>query len=143
MDRENLCNLIPHTGDMCLLEAIEDWGEDWIRCRTGCHRWPNNPLARNGRLDTIHALEIGAQAVAAHGGVLASRNEDAAARIKYLAAIRYLELEPGPLDQLGGDLTVNAHCLGAQGKHGIYHVEVASDEATILSAQVTVMGKGE
>lgn len=143
MDRENLCDLIPHAGEMCLLEAIEDWGEDWIRCRTGCHRWAQNPLARNGRLDAIHALEIGAQAVAAHGGLLASRNGAPAAGVKYLAAIRRLELKPGPLDQLTGDLTVNARCLDSQGQHGIYQMEVASDEATILSAQVTVMGKGE
>jgi len=143
MDRESICQLIPHTGEMCLLEAIEDWGEDWIRCRTSCHRWAGNPLARNGRLDAIHALEIGAQAVAAHGGLIASRQEETAGGVKYLAAIRRLEVAAGPLDQVTGDLTVDALCLGAQGQHGIYQIAVASSEASVLSAQITVMGKGE
>lgn len=142
MDRETICELIPHDGTMCLLEEVADWGEDWIRCRTGCHHWPDHPLAREGRLAPIHALEIGAQAVAVHGGLLATRKGHTGGAVKYLAAIRSMDLAATSLDQFPGDLWAWAQCLGSQGQHGIYQIRVTSGEETVLAAQITVMGQG-
>jgi len=141
MDRAAICELIPHAGDMCLLEAVEDWGQDWIRCRTDCHHWPTNPLRRNGRLEAINALEIAAQAVAVHGSLLAQGGSAGEPGVKFLAAVRDLDLDDTPLDQISGELVVSANCLGTQGANGIYQLEVTASGREILSAQVTVMAQ--
>ena len=141
MDRQAICELIPHAGDMCLLEQVEDWSPDWIRCRTRCHHWPTNPLRREGQLEAINALEIAAQAVAVHGGLLASDDAGGGGGVKYLAAVRDLTLEDAPLDRIAGDLVVTATCLGTQGASGVYRLQVTASDREILAAQVTVMGQ--
>jgi len=140
MDRTALGRLIPHAGDMCLLEAVEEWTGDWIRCRTACHRWVRNPLRREGRLDAIHALEIGAQAVAVHGSLVGAGEAGASPALKYLAGIRELSLVSAPLDRIPEDLFITAACLGIQGESGMYRLQVSAGEREILSARITVVG---
>ncbi len=135
-----LSRLIPHAGEMCLLETVEAWTEEWIRCRTACHRWPQHPLRRNGRLEAVHALEIGGQAVAIHGSLASSRQEKDPQAPKYLGGIRDLTLIPDPLESIPDDLVVTATCLGSQGESGVYRLGVSGGGRDILSAQITVMG---
>lgn len=142
MDRAALSRLIPHAGEMCLLEAVEAWTEEWIRCRTACHRWGQHPLRRNGRLEAIHALEIGGQAVAVHGSLAHSQEGRNPQAPKYLGGIRDLTLTPDPLEWVPDDLIVTATCLGSQGESGMYRLTVTGGEREILGARITVMGSG-
>lgn len=140
MDRAALNRLIPHAGGMCLLETVEAWTGEWIRCRTACHRWEQNPLRRNGRLESVHALEIGGQAVALHGSLANSEEVGDPQAPKYLGGIRDLTLIPEPLETIPEDLVVTATCLGSQGGSGVYRLMVSGGAREILSAQITVMG---
>ncbi|HKJ71393.1 MAG TPA: hypothetical protein VKA55_06540 [Gammaproteobacteria bacterium] len=141
MERQAIAALIPHAGDMVLVERVEEWSAEGIRCRTGCHRWAANPLRRAGRLEAIQALEIGAQAVAVHASLLAAEAGGGEGGVKYLAAVRDLAVTDGALDDIAEDLVINATCLVSQGEHGIYQLEVVAGEREILTGQITVMGQ--
>ncbi|MET0225163.1 MAG: phosphotransferase, partial [Dokdonella sp.] len=53
--------LVPHGGDMCLLERIVSVNDTQIVCATFSHRSPKNPLRHAGRLAALHLAEYGAQ----------------------------------------------------------------------------------
>ncbi|MEX0606434.1 MAG: 3-hydroxylacyl-ACP dehydratase, partial [Halofilum sp. (in: g-proteobacteria)] len=73
LDSAEICALLPHAGHMCLLEHVEDWNEERLRAVTVSHRLPHHPLAREGGVSGVHALEYGAQAMAVHAALLARR----------------------------------------------------------------------
>ena len=62
--------IIPHAGDMCLLEQVISFSNEEIICRTQSHLNADNPLKTNGRLSKMHLIEYGAQAIALHVGLL-------------------------------------------------------------------------
>ena len=64
-----VAGLVPHAGPMCLLERVVDWSDEGIRCEatvTEAH-----PLRTGGRLPATALIEYAAQAMAAHGRLLA------------------------------------------------------------------------
>ena len=71
IDKAALCVLIPHSGDMCLLKSVEYWDRDSIVCETGKISHTLRPLRHQGRISALAMLELGAQAMAVHGGLLA------------------------------------------------------------------------
>lgn len=71
LDRSQLAALIPHAGSMCLLDAVEEWTAEWIRCSARSHSDAANPLRRCGQLAALHLVEYAAQAMAVHGALLA------------------------------------------------------------------------
>ena len=80
---------IPHQGRMCLLDEVVDWNAHHIRCRTGTHRAPDNPLRSHGRLGVACGIEYAAQAMALHGalaGAAAGADGGAASRVGLLAS---------------------------------------------------------
>src|SRR3954462_15145781 len=64
IDKIRIAQLIPHAGDMCLLDAVESWDETHIRCVTATHYWAGNPLRRGGQLGILCGIEYAAQAMA-------------------------------------------------------------------------------
>jgi predicted hotdog family 3-hydroxylacyl-ACP dehydratase len=123
---------------MCLLERIEAWDDDFIRCSTSSHRDPSNPLRKAGGLSEIHGLEYGAQAMAVHGALLAAR-DGLALHDSYVAAVRDLRLLAARLDTHSQRLLVEAHRL--LGMHGnlVYNVLVEAGGSPLVTARVTVM----
>ena len=72
--------LVPHAGDMCLLERIVSANESRDRrARRLRIARPTNPLRRDGRLAALHLAEYGAQAMAVHGGLQTRAKRRAAA----------------------------------------------------------------
>ncbi|MEO6352077.1 MAG: 3-hydroxylacyl-ACP dehydratase, partial [Burkholderiaceae bacterium] len=41
---------IPHHGNMCLLNRVEEWNAERVICSAISHRDPDNPLRAHGRL---------------------------------------------------------------------------------------------
>jgi predicted hotdog family 3-hydroxylacyl-ACP dehydratase len=116
-DRAWIVARIPHQGRMCLLDRVEAWDEQRVRCSAASHRRPDNPLRAHGRLAAACGIEYAAQAMAVHGALLAA--SDARPRPGYLASVRGVTLHVGRLDDADGDLEVEA-------------VRVTGDSATIL-----------
>ena len=96
---------------MCLLERVLEWDAAEIVCCTERHRDASNPLRRHGTLSALHVIEFGAQAVAAHGALLAREDAMSAPRRGVLASVRDLELAVDLLDDLPGELLIRARRL--------------------------------
>ena len=99
--------LVPHAGRMCLLERIVSWDDTRATLATTTHRDPANPLAREGRLRAIHLCEYGAQAMAVHGGLVATARGERA-RPGLLVSLREVVLARDFIEDLEGELVVEA-----------------------------------
>lgn len=110
LQRNDIEALIPHQGAMCLWDEVIDWDATSIRLRAHNHRDPAHPLRNGGRLRAIHLCEYGAQAMAVHGGLLASA-DGGAARPGLLVALRQVALHVARIDDLPGALHCEAQVL--------------------------------
>ncbi len=138
-----LAELLPHAGAMCLLDELLSWDEARILCRSASHRRADHPLRRDGFLPAIHLLEYAAQATAVHGALVAGA-DDAAAPAKYLAAARGFDMQVSSLDDIQGDLHIDAECLLAMGDSAIYGFRVSADGRELASGRLTIVPpKGE
>lgn len=61
--------LVPHAGPMCLLDRVIDWDAAGIRCEATVGE--AHPLQVDGRLPATSLIEYAAQAMAAHGRLIA------------------------------------------------------------------------
>lgn len=138
IEKQELCSLIPHAGDMCLLDRVEDWGETFIHCTSHSHHLSNNPLRRDNGLATVHAIEYAAQAMAVHGGLLARRQGRQPAR-GFIAALRDISLHVDFLHELPEALSIQANSLLQNSDAMIYQFQVAVGEVAVADGRITVM----
>jgi predicted hotdog family 3-hydroxylacyl-ACP dehydratase len=104
LDRAALSALIPHAGSMCLLDAVEEWTAEWIRCASSTHFDPSNPLRLDARLSALHLVEYAAQAMAVHGALLAQGGPQPG----MLGVLRDVRLHVDRIDALRAPLIVTA-----------------------------------
>lgn len=140
MSKADLCRLIPHQGAMCLLDAVEQWDETGILCKTASHRDTTNPLRRDDQLEAVCGLEYAAQAMAVHVGLLQQRN---ARRIGlgYLGAVKNLTLRVGRLDDVPVDVTVQATRLVGEAGSFIYAFRVSAGQHVLLDGRASIFLK--
>lgn len=86
---ENVAPLLPHSGDMVLLDCISDFGKDFLIAETEIRS--DNILIKHGKLATFAGIEIMAQGVAAWSGCLATL-VDEPVRLGYLLGTRKLHI---------------------------------------------------
>ena len=87
LDRAGIALRIPHSGSMCLLERLEGWDAESIRCTTTTHSQADNPLRTESGLLAPNAIEYAAQAMALHGGLLAEEGSaPSAPRLSWTAS---------------------------------------------------------
>lgn len=86
---EQVAPLLPHSGDMVLLDRISDFGEDFLIAETEIRS--DNILIKQGKLATFAGIEIMAQGVAAWSGCLAIL-ADEPVRLGYLLGTRKLHI---------------------------------------------------
>ena len=135
----DLCELIPHAQRMCLLDAVETWDEESIRCTTNSHRDPLNPLRSSNRLAALHLCEYGAQAMAVHGGLLARREHGGKAVPGVLASLREVEFAVDRVDDIEEPLTVLAHKKIAGTAGWLYQFEVSAGQRWLARGRVSVI----
>lgn len=139
IDEVRITNLVPHAGSMCLLEWVIDWDESQIRAGSLAHRRPEHPLRREGRIDPVILCEYGAQAMAAHGGLLA-RRVGLLASPGFLVSLREVRLAGVTLERLEGPLEVSARRLygDAHGWQYAFAVHHAGQELAVGRAAVVL-----
>ena len=137
LDRDWLLAHIPHQGSMCLLDQVDAWGSERIRCTASSHRAADNPLRAHGRLGVACGIEYAAQAMAAHGGLLAAT--DTSPRAGYLASVRGVEWHVPRLDDLAADLSVEAERLSGDDNTVLYGFSVSAGERVLLSGRAIVV----
>jgi predicted hotdog family 3-hydroxylacyl-ACP dehydratase len=104
LDKAGVAALIPHAGSMCLLDTVEEWTAERIRCTSLTHCDPNNPLRKNDALAALHLVEYAAQAMAVHGALLAANGPQPG----MLGVLRDVRLYVERIDDLRSPLLVTA-----------------------------------
>lgn len=141
IDRQAIAQLIPHTGTMCLLDAVQAWDEQSIHCVTGSHRRPDNPFLEPGLpLDAAILIEYGAQAAAVHAALL--QQGMAGQGTAYLGAIKNLQLYQPQVDGAIELLTVRARCELNSQEGAIYQIDCGAEDQAIISARVVLVLPG-
>ncbi len=137
LGRDELSELLPHAGAMCLLDAVE-WHDDrHIVCMTMQHRNPRNPLAVDGRLASVHGIEFAAQAMAVHGALL--RGASVRPATGWLASVRDCVLHCDRIDTLSQPLRVSAARIAAGGGALMYEFSIDAGEVRVLDGRATVV----
>jgi predicted hotdog family 3-hydroxylacyl-ACP dehydratase len=137
MTRAELARLIPHEGAMCLLDGVEQWDGRSIRCVSRSHRDAGNPLRVEGCLPAVCAIEYAAQAMAVHGGLAGGAS--GRPRAGYLASLRDVVCRRSRIDDLEGDLVVEAEQVAADGGRAMYRFALRVGEVEVLSGRATVV----
>jgi len=132
-----IAGLIPHSGAMCLLDGVVHWDAKRILCMSRSHHAADNPLRANGRLPAVCGVEYAMQAMAVHGGL--AGNIDGRPRAGYLASLRDVECRSERLDDLAGDLVVEAEQVAGDGVHVMYSFKLRVGELEVLSGRALVV----
>lgn len=141
MNRTWIAARIPHQNRMCLLDEVIDFDAGGIRCRTGSHRSPDNPLRSHGRLGIACGIEYAAQAMALHGALAppVQAQSAAAARSGLLAGVRDVRPQVLRLDDIESDLICEARRIAGDGRTALYEFELRDGERKLLSGRASVV----
>lgn len=137
LSKARIAGLIPHAGAMCLLDEVVSWDAAHIRALSRTHHDERNPLRSGGQLPALCGIEYAAQAMALHGGLAGA----VAARphAGYLVSVRDVVCRERRLDDLEGDLIVDAEHLAGDAERVMYRFSVRVGEAEVLSGRATVV----
>jgi predicted hotdog family 3-hydroxylacyl-ACP dehydratase len=135
---DDIRSLIPHGGSMCLLERIVAWNERSVSLATSTHASTGNPLRRDGRLHAIHLCEYGAQAMAAHGGLLA-RGTGRGATSGMLVSLRDVVLSADFVESLPGELVIEAEILQVTAGSRQYAFRVTHGATELIRGRAAVI----
>ena len=128
---------IPHQGSMCLLERVEEWSAEGLRCTAVSHRNPDNPLRAAGRLGAACGIEYAAQAMAVHGALVAKASDRP--QQGYLASVRGAELQVERLDDIAADLDIQVERLSGDDNNVLYQFSVSAAGRLLLSGRGAVI----
>ncbi|OXI69740.1 3-hydroxylacyl-ACP dehydratase [Burkholderia cenocepacia] len=128
---------IPHAGAMCVLDSVDAWDAERIRCTATRHRDPHNPLRAHGRLASVCGIEYAAQAMAVHGALLGA--SEARPRVGYLASVRNVDAFVDRLDTFEAPLIVDAQRVSGDGRSVLYDFALRCGERVLLSGRAAVM----
>ena len=135
--RDEIARLIPHRGAMVLLDGVFSWDKTSIRCWSSRHRAPGNTLRQEGRLGALCAIEFAAQAMALHGGL--AGNVGAGPRAGYIASLREIACRCDRLDDIAGDLEIEARQLMGEAAQVVYSFAVRGDGRELVAGRATVI----
>lgn len=134
IDRAGISGLVPQHGEMCLLDAVVAWNETHIGCLAAAPT-PTHPLARDGQVPAIAAIEYAAQATAVHGSLLDGGDTP---RAGLLAKLGEVQLHRGSIPGDGKPLNVRAERLSLLPAGCLYAFEVSSGTCLIASGRLMV-----
>jgi predicted hotdog family 3-hydroxylacyl-ACP dehydratase len=138
LDHAWIARHIPHQGSMCLLDGVESWDEQHIRCRASSHRALDNPLRGYDQLGAACGIEYAAQAMAVHGAVLAPP-ESVSPKRGYLVSVRGAQLHVARLDDIDDDLLVEATCITRNENNILYQFRVSAAGRSLLDGRAAVV----
>lgn len=135
-DHAGIATRIPHAGGMCLLQAVTEWDAKRIVCTASSHRAGGHPMAEDDRLDVLCGIEYAAQAMAMHGSLVGGA---ASPRGGYLASVRDVVCAVARLDDLQGDLVIEAEQLMGEAGRMIYRFDLSCNGVAVLSGRAAVI----
>jgi len=135
--REKIAGLIPHAGSMQLLDGVLSWDAARIRCFSRTHRDERNPLRCGAELPALCGIEYAAQAMALHGSLTGHAGDRP--RAGYLASLRNVICRRRRIDDLEGELIVDAEKLMGEESRVIYGFEVRVGQSYVLRGRAAVV----
>ena len=135
--REAIAAMIPHTGNMCLLDGVRQWDANTIQCVSQTHRDENNPMRIDGQLPALSGIEYAAQAMAVHGGLTGLVGGKP--KSGYLAGLRDVVCHVSRLDDLEGEMVVGAEQVMGDASLAIYNFSLKVGVTEVLQGRVTVV----
>ena len=142
LQHEDIARLIPHQGNMCLLDRVTAWNTSQISCEASSHQSDDNPLRAHGRLGASCGIEYAAQAMAVHGALIAEAQASEGShgpQIGYLVSIRGVTLHVEQLDDLRDMLTIHAERMGGDASTILYNFTLHAGAALLLSGRAAVV----
>ena len=136
MTRDAIAQLIPHRGEMCLLDAVVRCDSASIVCHSTRHLAADNPLRAHGRLSAIHAIEFAAQAMAAHHRLTSETS--GGPRSGLLVSVRQCTFAADRLDDCDSPLVIEAHQLAASADAITYRFEVGAAGAPAVAGRASI-----
>jgi predicted hotdog family 3-hydroxylacyl-ACP dehydratase len=134
---------IPHSGPMCLLDRVVSWNNETIICEANNHRDASHPLARDGMLDTMAAIEYAAQAMAVHGALIAENTalivQGEGPKMGYLASVRDVMCAIPFLHELAAPLRIEATRLMGEETRVLYEFKVSAGEQLCAEGRAAVV----
>jgi predicted hotdog family 3-hydroxylacyl-ACP dehydratase len=138
LDRDWIAARIPHSGSMCLLDAVVAWDAERIRCTATSHLAADNPLRSKGRLASVCGIEYAAQAMATHGALVGA-DDGKRPRVGMLTSVRGVETHVERLDTLEGPLDIEAERMGGDDNTVLYRFTVRCADRLLLSGRAAVI----
>jgi len=129
--------LIPHTGDMCLLDSVTHWDATHITCTALSHRNHDNPLAHDGKVHALTGIEFAAQAMAVHGGLTGLVGQRPRAGL--LVSVRDVEARVKYLSDFAEDLQIDAEQLMTGGNSVTYSFRIQAGTQALLTGRAMVV----
>jgi predicted hotdog family 3-hydroxylacyl-ACP dehydratase len=147
LDAAGIARLIPHSGSMCLLARLEHWDAQTIVCSATSHRDAANPLRTASGLLAPCAIEYAAQAMALHGALIGQQaasaanaaNAASAASPGFLASARGVQFHRLRLDDLSGDLRIEAQRQAGDAQQILYHFRVQHAGQPVAEGRAAVV----
>ena len=136
-DRAWIAAHLPHRDGMSLLDEVVDWDGERLHARAVSHRRADHPLRRAGVLPAAAAIEYGAQAVAAHGALLASAASVPGAG--YLASVRNVTFHADRLDDIEPALDIVVERVGGGAGGVVYTFRVSAAGRGVAEGRVAIV----
>ena len=125
-------------GAMCLLHELVACDARELRCRVVSHADAAHPLRSHGALPAVAGIELASQAMALHGAL--NLREGVIGRPGYIASARDVRLHVPRLDEVAGELLVEAENLAGNERQVAYRFAVREEEGQpLVEGRVTVV----
>lgn len=140
-NKAQIAGIIPHAGNMCLLDGVLECDAQHIRCVSRTHLDPSNPLRTDEGLPVLCGIEYAAQAMAVHGGMSGQVGSKPGnkPRAGYLVGVRDVQCEVPRLDTLAPELVIAAEKLMGDDARVMYQFSLSSDGKVVLQGKATVV----
>jgi len=135
LDRTVIEALIPHSGRMCLIDTVVQWGPNSIECQGVCDQ-ATHPLLREGRLPSTSAIEYAGQAAAVHGALLDKAKE---AKAGFLGKLTEISFSSNIIEKEEGPLNIVAHLVSRSEQGCIYKFEVTGAIHFVATGQFMIV----
>jgi predicted hotdog family 3-hydroxylacyl-ACP dehydratase len=141
IERGKIESLVPHAGEMCLLDRVIEWDSLSLICSSRSHLAASNPLREGGRLGAACGVEYAAQAMALHGGL--TSESSAKPSVGYLLTLRDLQMTVERLDNITEDLMIKVEKLSSVETQVSYRFEIIGCGESLLRGRAMVVLAGD
>ena len=135
---DEICGLIPHDDNMCLLDRVTEWDGATIVCESSSHLLQDNPLRTSAGLSSVSLIEYGAQSMAVHGGLIA-RQKGGVINKGYLAVLRDVSFERLDVCEITSKITIMAEKLMSQNGNMVYQFCVSTNGECIVQGRAMIV----